>query len=174
MKKVLSITAIALLGSSIAFAAGTNKQGKMPHAHIHKMASSSAHELPRSLHNLNLSEAQKTKIQSILAEKGNKPAVVNKQERVEMMQKFREQEQQLLNQSKFDEQAARRLINERQQAMVKNLQEHQEWQLDALKRRHAIMQVLTPEQQKQLAQQQTQRHQKMSTRGKGSQTRRSR
>ena len=93
-------------------------------------------QLPPQLEQLNLTAAQKTKIQAIMQQ--NRPAP-----RGDMKQNFeqhRQQEQQLISSKTFNEQAARQLIAQEQQQRT-------EFELNRLRERHAIFQVLTPAQQ---------------------------
>lgn len=69
------------------------------------------------------------------------------------------QEQQLLNSKNFDEQAARKLIAERQQERAEL-----ERELQMLQARHAAFQVLTPAQQQKFIALQKQQHQRFAER----------
>ncbi len=66
------------------------------------------------------------------------------------MEARRAAEQKLMSNKTFDEAAARQMIVERQQERLQMEREHAERELQMLKKRHAIYQVLTPAQQKQL------------------------
>lgn len=116
--------------------------------------------LPRELDGLNLTGEQKTKIKTILEQnRDSRPAdpTAHRAEFLQKMQQRQQQEQQLIGSKTFDEQAARRLIAERQQ-------EHATRELQMLKTRHAVFQVLTPVQQQQLLAEQQWRHQRFEER----------
>ena len=66
-------------------------------------------------------------------------------------------EQKLMSNKNFDEAAARQMILERQQERMNMERNHAEHELQMLKKRHAIFQVLTPTQQKQLQDEQQSR-----------------
>lgn len=113
--------------------------------------------LPRELDGLNLTGEQKTKIKTILEQnRDSRPAdpTAHRAEFLQKMQQRQQQEQQLIGSKTFDEQAARRLIAERQQ-------EHATRELQMLKTCHAVFQVLPPvQQQQQLLAEQQWRHQR--------------
>ena len=106
--------------------------------------------LPRGFDELGLSEAQKSKIRDIMAQHRPRQPENTPARRAEFQQKMAQrqsQEQQLINSKNFDEQAARKLIAERQQERAELERQHAERELQMLKARHAAFQVLTPAQQ---------------------------
>ena len=108
--------------------------------------------LPHDLAKLNLTDAQKKQIQTILDQ--NRPAKPNdhatsREAFQQKMQQRQAQELNIISSRVFNEQAARQLINERTQERAQLEQDHAERELQMLKTRHAIFQVLTPEQQQQ-------------------------
>ncbi|UOP04290.1 Spy/CpxP family protein refolding chaperone [Conchiformibius kuhniae] len=107
--------------------------------------------LPRGFDKLDLSAAQKAQIRAIVRadqETRQSPESVRAQREAlrRKMQSWREQERRLLGNRRFDEEAAQRLIAERHQERL--AWQRQQHELRMLKKRHAIFQVLTPEQQR--------------------------
>ena len=66
----------------------------------------------------------------------------------------------------FDEAAARRLIAEREQARAQFQQRHADFEMQQLKKRHAVFQALTPAQQKQWLESQSKRDERGDRPGK--------
>lgn len=109
-------------------------------------------ELPRGFEYLDLSEAQKAKIKEIVE---SQPAPAREHKRTDKQQKFAQlmaQERALMDNKQFDEQAARKMIEERRAERLADERAHAERELHMLKKRHAIFQVLTPEQQQKFRQ----------------------
>ncbi|MCP2041597.1 protein CpxP [Neisseria sp. HSC-16F19] len=93
----------------------------------------------RAWSDLNLSEAQKAQIEKI--EQQYRPAPQPDQAaRQAQFQQWHQQKQQLLQGRQFNENAARQLIQQRQQ-------QHAEREMQHLRKQHAIFQVLNAEQQ---------------------------
>lgn len=154
MKKLTIATLALMTTAGVAFAAngndnaprmdGEHRGGKMMREHKKS-------DLPRGFEQLNLTDAQKAKIKAIVeadqpAPKANRDDASFKQK----MEARRAAEQKLMSNKTFDEAAARQMIVERQQERLQMEREHAERELQMLKKRHAIYQVLTPAQQKQL------------------------
>lgn len=158
MKKI-TIASIVFLGMAGAAVAANNienaprppmkgKHGKMHEHHAHS-------HLPRGFEKLNLSDEQKAKIKAIV--EANKPEAKAKKDPANFKQKMearRQAEQKLMSGKQFDEAAARQMIVERQQERMGMEREFAERELQMLKKRHAIFQVLTPAQQKQFQEEQ--------------------
>lgn len=168
---ISAITIAALMSAGIAFAAPDNNTPKDHPAHGHFMGKhehkghQGKHDgLPHSFfHQLNLTDAQKKQIKEIT--EANRPVqpADHAQKRAEFQQKMQQrkaQEQALITAKTFDEQAARRMIAERQQERAELERKHAEQVLQHLKTQHAVFQVLTPEQQKQFFDHQKQREQR--------------
>ncbi|ULJ62517.1 Spy/CpxP family protein refolding chaperone [Wielerella bovis] len=176
-KRTLFASAIALLTTAgIAVAAGNNattQNKNMPHPHA-KMHGAHGHQmkrdgLPRGFEQLGLSDAQKAQIKTIMEQ--NRPQKVDNQDtrRADFQQKMaqrRAQEQQLMSNKTFNEQAARNMIAERQQERAAMEKNHAERELQMLKQRHAVFQVLTPAQQQKFVENQKQQHERMEQRFK--------
>lgn len=170
---VSAVTVAVLMSAGIVFAAGENnitpKTEDVAAKHTQHLGKSVGQKrMPRAgimgFEQLNLTDAQKTKIKQIMeANRPSKPANHERQraEFIQKMQHRQAQEQQLLMGKNFDEQAARKLIEERQQERVQMLHDHAERELQHLKTRHAVLQVLTPAQQKQFLANQQQHQQRM-------------
>lgn len=166
MKKITTLALALLIGANFATAAdpaAREHQGVYTKKH-HKHAQRDG--LPRGFEQLNLSEEQKAKIRAIAqSDRAARPAADKSARREAVKQKMqhrREQERRLLDARHFDEQAAQKLINERQQERLAMQQQHAERELQMLKKRHAIFQVLTPEQQRQYRQMQNEKAGKRS------------
>ncbi|WP_325313956.1 Spy/CpxP family protein refolding chaperone [Kingella oralis] len=161
---LLASTAALLLSAGVAVAAGeaakqqpANDMPPPPHGdrqkphHSDKMRNKFKRDgLPRGFDELGLSEAQKSKIRDIMAQHRPRQPENTPARRAEFQQKMAQrqsQEQQLINSKNFDEQAARKLIAERQQERAELERQHAERELQMLKARHAAFQVLTPAQQ---------------------------
>lgn len=165
-KRTLTTVATALLATAgLAVAAG--QTGSAPHHEHGKPHPSHTHAhrdgLPRGFDQLNLSAEQKAKIQAIMQQNRPEQTRSQAQRRDDFHQKmaqYRAQEQQLMSSTTFDEQAARALITERQQERAAKEREHAERELQMLKQRHAVFQILTPEQQQKYLTNQQQHHQR--------------
>ena len=158
MKKITTfVTAAALIASTAGLAvAADNKQPEQRSGHSkpYQQPHMGKDGMPRGFEHLNLTEAQKSQIQSIMQK--NRPQQ-NDNARAEQQKQFeaqRAQEQRLIEAKTFDEAAARQMINQR---MAERQQKMGELELNRLKTRHAVFQVLTPAQQKQWQEQQAQR-----------------
>ncbi|MCG7658088.1 Spy/CpxP family protein refolding chaperone [Wielerella bovis] len=178
-KRTIFASAVALLTTAgIAVAAGNNASAQnknMPHPHPHaKMHSAHGHQmkrdgLPRGFEQLGLSDVQKAQIKTIMEQ--NRPQKVDNQDtrRADFQQKMaqrRVQEQQLMSNKTFNEQAARNMIAERQQERAAMEKNHAERELQMLKQRHAVFQVLTPAQQQKFVENQKQQQERMEQRFK--------
>lgn len=185
MKKLVLSSIALMMSAGVAFAT----TGEMGHASQHREGKSKMHhhfkgkksDLPRGFENLNLTDAQKAKIKAIVeADRETKPTPRTKPNAdiQAKMKNHQEQMQQIMNSKTFNETAARQMIAERQaqhqQNRIQMEREHAERELKMLKKRHAIYQVLTPAQQKQLQEQQQKRmsdmHKKMQEKMQKSQT----
>ena len=160
-KRVLFATAL-LATASIAMAAGQNNPQNPPPApesqkmHPQKLPKSKD-GLPMGFERLNLSDAQKNKIKAIMQQnRPEKPAdhAQRSAQFEQKMQQRRAAEQQLLTSKMFNEQAARQMIAERKAERAELQRDHADHELQMLKQRHAIFQVLTPAQQKQFLEEQ--------------------
>ena len=157
MKKITAIAAAALLGiagAAVAADSAANMQQPKQSREFKRG------ELPRDLQALNLSAAQKTRIQAIMQEGRPARNELSEAQRNQMRtqaQAHRAAEQNLLANKTFDEAAARRLIAEREQARAQFQQRHADFEMQQLKKRHAVFQVLTPAQQKQWQERQNKR-----------------
>ena len=175
---LLASTAALLLSAGVAVAAGeaVKQQSandmsppvrdgykKSPRHHQDKMDYQFKRDgLPRGFNELDLSEEQKSKIRAIMAQYRPQQPENHAARRAEFQQKMAQrqsQEQQLLNSKNFDEQAARKLIAERQQERAEL-----ERELQMLQARHAAFQVLTPAQQQKFIALQKQQHQRFAER----------
>ncbi len=113
--------------------------------------------LPFGMEELNLTDAQKTKIKAIMeADRPQRNQNIDSNKLAQMKQKmetYQNQERALMNNANFDENAARRMIAERAQQFSQDRAEMEknraDRELQMLKKRHAVFQVLTPAQQKQ-------------------------
>lgn len=113
--------------------------------------------LPFGMEELNLTDAQKTKIKAIMeADRAERTQNRDSNKMAQMKQKmetYQNQERALMGSKNFDENAARRMIAERAQQRAQERAEmeknHADRELQMLKKRHAVFQVLTPAQQKQ-------------------------
>lgn len=166
MKKITAIAAAALLGiagAAVAADSAANMQQPKQSREFKRG------ELPRDLQALNLSAAQKTRIQAILQEGRPAQTELSEAQRNQMRtqaQAHRAAEQSLMANKTFDEAAARRLIAEREQARAQFQQRHADFEMQQLKKRHAVFQVLTPAQQKQWLESQSKRDERGDRPGK--------
>ena len=113
MKKITAIAAAALLGITGAAVAADSAANMQQPKQTREFKRG---ELPRDLQALNLSAAQKTRIQAILQEGRPAQTELSEAQRNQMRaqaQAHRAAEQSLIANKTFDEAAARRLIAER-------------------------------------------------------------
>lgn len=183
MKKYLAFAAASLIGlAGVAAAADAVAQnnphaphaaeGKKAYRHTAKMHPKGG--LPRELQELNLSAKQKAEIQKIM--EANRPQAKDRpvfdaakhEAFKQKMQQQRTAEHNLITAKRFDEAAARRLIEERQAGFEQNAAERKKQMADMevkrLQERHAVFQVLTPKQQKQLLDNQQKRREERARR----------
>ena len=166
MKKITAIAAAALLGiagAAVAADSAANMQQPKQSREFKRG------ELPRDLQALTLRGAQKTRIQAILQEGRPAQTELSEAQRNQMRtqaQAHRAAEQSLMANKTFDEAAARRLIAEREQARAQFQQRHADFEMQQLKKRHAVFQVLTPAQQKQWLESQSKRDERGDRPGK--------
>lgn len=166
MKKITAIAAAALLGITGAAVAADSAANMQQPKQTREFKRG---ELPRDLQALNLSATQKTRIQAILQEGRPAQTELSEAQRNQMRaqaQAHRAAEQSLIANKTFDEAAARRLIAEREQARAQFQQRHADLEMQQLKKRHAIFQVLTPAQQKQWLESQSKRDERGDRPGK--------
>ena len=180
---LLASTAALLLSAGVAVAAGeaVKQQSandmpppvrdgykKSPRHHQDKMDYQFKRDgLLRGFNELDLSEEQKSKIRAIMAQYRPQQPENHAARRAEFQQKMAQrqsQEQQLINSKNFDEQAARKLIAERQQERAELERQHAEHELQMLKARHATFQVLTLAQQQKYIAMQKQQQQRFAER----------
>lgn len=161
MKKLTIATLVLMTTAGVAVAANstdnqtTPKHGEHKHGKIMRHHGGKHSDLPRGFEKLNLSDEQKAKIKAIV--EANKPEAKAKKDPANFKQKMearRQAEQKLMSGKQFDEAAARQMIVERQQERMGMEREFAERELQMLKKRHAIFQVLTPAQQKQFQEEQ--------------------
>lgn len=175
-KRIISAVVVAVL-TSTGIALATNQDGAirddMPPFHQQDREHApkfdkSAHEgLPHKFNQLKLTDKQKAEIKKIMeANRPEKPSKDTQAQRREQfkqkMEQRRQQEQKLMMSKTFDEQAARQMIAQRQQERAAMEREQAERELQMLKTRHAVFQVLTAEQQKQYLENQKQHQQRRS------------
>ena len=166
MKKITAIAAAALLGITGAAVAADSAANMQQPKQTREFKRG---ELPRDLQALNLSATQKTRIQAILQEGRPAQTELSEAQRNQMRaqaQAHRAAEQSLMANKTFDEAVARRLIAEREQARAQFQQRHADFEMQQLKKRHAIFQVLTPAQQKQWLESQSKRDERGDRPGK--------
>ncbi|QEY23776.1 Spy/CpxP family protein refolding chaperone [Neisseria animalis] len=162
MKKYFAIAAASLIGLAGIAAAAENMAHHNARSDKAERAMHKKGELPRDLQALNLNSKQKADIQKIIETHRadtKRDRTSNEAFRAEFrkkMQEYRAAEQQLISAKTFDETAARRMIAEHNQ-------HHTDKEVQRLKTRHAVFQVLTPSQQKQWLDNQNKR---MEKRGK--------
>lgn len=158
MKKLTALTIALMMSAGVAVAANHAEQhhpmggghgGKM-HGQFKKQFKKDG--LPFGFAELNLSDAQKAEIKRIMEADRSNESQKNDNKMAEFKQKMdaqRKQERALMSGKNFDEAAARQMIAERQQERMTQQNQRAERELKMLKKRHAIFQVLTAEQQKQ-------------------------
>lgn len=160
MKKLTALTVFLMMSAGAAVAADqmqTVEHGKpMPHEHKHYGKAkhhSKKNGVPFGMAELNLTEEQKSKIKSIVdADRAqqNQNRHSNQIAKLKQnMQAYRTQEQTLFANKNFDEAKARKMIAQRVQQRAELEKKYAERELQKLKKRHALFQVLTPQQQKQ-------------------------
>lgn len=179
MKKLTAFTAALMMSASVAVAADQmhpQRGEPMPNSRHEKgMKQNNKAHLPLGMAELNLTEAQKNQIKAIMEadrtqreQKHNGDKMAKMQQKIQKMQTYRNQERALMNNKNFDETAARRMIAERNQQFAQERAEMEknraERELQMLKKRHAVFQVLTPEQQKQYQENQQKKMDEMQKR----------
>ncbi|UOO81983.1 Spy/CpxP family protein refolding chaperone [Uruburuella testudinis] len=162
MKKTAAISAAVLMGLALtACSADKPQRGSKHEQGMHKDFKRGG--LPRDLRDLNLTDAQKAQIEQIMQQnrpqRGERPApdAAEREQFRSRMEARRAAENSLLTNPTFDEAAARNLIAQGDQYQAQRQQRHNEAELQQLKTRHAVMQVLTPEQRQQWLAKQQQR-----------------
>ena len=163
MKKLTAVSAAVLMGLALS-ACSSDKPQRAPKHEQGMQKDFKRGALPRDLHELNLTDAQKAQIKQIMEQnrpqRAERPApnAAEREQILNRMQAYRTAENQLMNNPTFDEAAARNLIAQRDQNQAERQQRQNEAELQQLKTRHSIMQVLTPEQRQQWQTMQQQRH----------------
>ena len=167
MKKlsVLALTTIAVLSTS-AVLAKPNKDEHQPPFALSKAKMDK--RVNPEFKGLNSTDEQKAKIQQIQAD--SRAAFKKKQEnrKQEMAdwkkrnEQYRAEQEKLVTSKNFDEHAARQLIEKRHQEQNKLNQDRVEAELQHMKDRHAMFQVLTPAQQKQFLENKQKRQEKFA------------
>lgn len=154
MKTKPALAAAVLIGiSALSLAACSSDRGPKHERNGREHAGKAFHKggMERGFKDLNLTEEQKTKIRAIMEEgRGNRAQQPDENRREAFRQQtesYRAAEQNLLKNPAFDEAAARNLIAQREQGMEEQRRLRAETELQQLKKRHAVFQVLTPEQQ---------------------------
>lgn len=156
MRKITAVSAAVLMGLALTACSSDKpqrdgrwegfKHGQGMH-HFGKEGNRG--NVMRDLRGLNLTDEQKAQIKQILEQnrpQDNEPAEAERSEIRSQMAQRRTAENSLITSPTFNEAAARELIN---QQYADRVQRHSEMELQKLKTRHAIMQVLTPEQRQQ-------------------------
>lgn len=152
MKKASALTAAVLAGVCTLSLAACSSERAPKHGHAPAGKEFRRGGMDHGFKDLNLTQEQKAKIRAIMEEgRGNRmqpPPGENRREAFrQQMESRRIAEQNLLTNPVFDEAAARSLIAQREQGMEEQRRHHAEFELQQLKKRHAVFQVLTPEQQ---------------------------
>lgn len=172
MKKTVTLLALsAALFSTATFAHDHESHNThAPKAHAQIMKKNQAMKKPfNAFEGLNLTEQQKAQIKQI--QQSHRPQFSaehrkNLQAAQDKFEQHRLAEDKIITSKTFDEHAARQLIEARQQERLTMEKKRAEFELNNLKKRHAIFQVLTPAQQKQFLANQEQarqkQHEKMS------------
>ncbi len=101
--------------------------------------------MPQDVQELNLSDVQKTKIRVIVQR--FRPQVTSAREK--QRSQYEQRVEKILRKPTFDEEEARSTIAKYRQENVGKKQEFAEHELQLMRQKHAIFQVLTPEQQEQ-------------------------
>ena len=156
MKKLIALAAIAATVGLTACASDRHDKGGRDGEHRHGAGKGFHGEhkqgrdgLPRGFDRLNLSDAQKQQIQTIL-DNNRSQAAQNQEARRAEFEQQRAAEQALVSGATFNENAARQMIAGQQQR-------HADMALQQMRVRHQLFQVLTPEQRQQLQQMQQER-----------------
>ena len=156
MKKLIALTALAATVGLTACASDRHDKGGRDGEHRHGAGKGFHGEhkqgrdgLPRGFDRLNLSDAQKQQIQTIL-DNNRSQAAQNQEARRAEFEQQRAAEQALVSGATFNENAARQMIAGQQQR-------HADMALQQMRVRHQLFQVLTPEQRQQLQQMQQER-----------------
>lgn len=154
MKKAPAFATAALIGiSALSLAACSSEHSPKRERGAHAGKEFRKGGMERGFKDLNLSEEQKTKIRAIMEEgrsqneRRRHPDESVQGEQQRRAEAYRAAEQNLLKNPVFDEAAARNLIARRGQEMEARRRSCDEAELQQLKKRHAVFQVLTPEQQ---------------------------
>lgn len=167
MKKITAISTAVLMGLALT-ACSTDRPQHGPRAEQGMNKHFSKDGLPRDLSELSLTDAQKDQIKQIMAQgQVDRPAAPDESQRAAFrseIQQRRAAEQQLILAPTFDETAARQLVAQRAKKMDQRQQQRSEMELQHLKQRHDIMQVLTPEQRQQWLANQQKHHDKKGDR----------
>ena len=101
--------------------------------------------MPQDVQELNLSDVQKTKIRVIVQR--FRPQVTSAREK--QRSQYEQRVEKILRKPTFDEEEARSTIAKYRQENAGKKQEYAEHELQLMRQKHAIFQVLTPEQQEQ-------------------------
>lgn len=101
--------------------------------------------MPQDVQELNLSDVQKTKIRVIVQR--FRPQVTSAREK--QRSQYEQRVEKILRKPTFDEEEARSTITKYRQENAGKKQEYAEHELQLMRQKHAIFQVLTPEQQEQ-------------------------
>lgn len=101
--------------------------------------------MPQDVQELNLSDVQKTKIRVIVQR--FRPQVTSAREK--QRSQYEQRMEKILRKPTFDEEEARSTIAKYRQENAGKKQEYAEHELQLMRQKHAIFQVLTPEQQEQ-------------------------
>ncbi|WP_373796497.1 Spy/CpxP family protein refolding chaperone [Neisseria dentiae] len=154
MKKAPVLTTAVLIGvSALSLAACSSDRGPKHDRDGREHAGKEFRKggMERGFKDLNLTEEQKTKIRAIMEEgrdnRTQQPDDNRREAFRQQMENYRAAEQNLMKNPAFDEAAARNLIAQREQGMEEQRRQRAEFELQQLKKRHAVFQVLTPEQQ---------------------------
>ncbi|MBF0804836.1 MULTISPECIES: Spy/CpxP family protein refolding chaperone [unclassified Neisseria] len=162
MKKSIS-TAVFIGISALSLAACSSDRGPKHDRNDHRHTAKAFHKggMAHGFKDLNLTEEQKTKIRAIMEEGRDNRAQQPESNRREALRQqidhYRAAEQNLLQAPAFDEAAVRNLISLREQDREAQRRQHAELELQQLKKRHAVFQVLTPEQQQKWLEEQNKR-----------------
>lgn len=161
MKKLTAVSAAVLMGLALT-ACSADRHDRGPRTEQGMKKDFKRGGMPRDLAELNLTDAQKAQIKQIMEQnrpqarqQGQRPAPDDAQREQfrNQMQVQHAAEQQLILAPAFDEAAAKQLIAQENQQQAAHLQQreatHDAFELQQLKTRHAVMQVLTPEQRQQ-------------------------
>lgn len=160
-RKVLAIIIATLASSGVAFATSQVERNFKEEPPFARNIDKGKGGLPYGFNKLKLTVEQKEKIKKIMDE--NRQEKLKGDSQTQRREKFkqkmeqqRKQEQELLSKKQFDEQVARQMIQQRQDERETFEKEKAEHELQILKTRHAVFQVLTPQQQKQYLENQKQ------------------